>query len=34
MGIVPIDAKYAGEAHGVLHCYDRVIISGNLQPLC
>jgi hypothetical protein len=34
MGIVPIDEKYASEIYGVLHCYDRVIISGNLQPLC
>ncbi|MFQ5408689.1 MAG: MarR family transcriptional regulator [Anaerolineales bacterium] len=23
--------KYAAELHGVLHCYDRVIISGNVQ---
>jgi hypothetical protein len=34
MGIVPLDEKYASEIYGVLHCYDRVIISGNLQPLC
>jgi len=34
MAITLIDEKYASEIHGVLHCYDRVIISGNLQPLC
>ena len=34
MGIVPLDKKYANEIYGVLHCYDRIIISGNLQPLC
>ena len=21
-------------SYGVLHCYDRIVISGNLQPLC
>jgi hypothetical protein len=26
--------KYSDELHGVLNCYDRVIISGNLQPFC
>jgi len=26
--------KYQEEIYGVLHCYDRVVISGNLQPLC
>ena len=26
--------KYATDIHGVLNCYDRVLISGNLQPLC
>ena len=34
MGIVPLDEKYANEIYGVLHCYNRIIISGNLQPLC
>jgi hypothetical protein len=29
-----ITEKYQKEIHGVLHCYDRVVISGNLQPLC
>jgi hypothetical protein len=26
--------KYQDKIHGVLHCYDRIVISGNLQPLC
>ncbi len=26
--------KYEAELYGVLNCYDRVIISGNLHPLC
>jgi len=26
--------KYDKALYGVLHCYDRVIISGNLHPLC
>jgi hypothetical protein len=26
--------KYKDELQGVLNCYDRVIISGNLQPFC
>jgi hypothetical protein len=26
--------KYETEIYGVLNCYDRVVISGNLQPLC
>jgi len=26
--------KYGAELHGVLKCFDRVIISGNLHPLC
>ena len=29
-----ITEKYKDEIHGVLHCYDRVVISGNLQQLC
>jgi len=29
-----ITEKYQEAIHGVLHCYDRVVISGNLQPLC
>lgn len=26
--------KYSDQLQGVLNCYDRVIISGNLQPFC
>lgn len=26
--------KYADQIDGVLHCYDRILISGNLDPLC
>jgi hypothetical protein len=26
--------KYHDELYGVLNCYDRVIITGHLQPLC
>jgi hypothetical protein len=29
-----LSEKYAAEMVGVLNCYDRVIIRGNLQPLC
>jgi hypothetical protein len=29
-----ITDKYQEELYGVLNCYDRVIISGNLQELC
>lgn len=29
-----LSEKYKDELYGVLNCYDRVIISGNLQPLC
>jgi hypothetical protein len=34
MGTKLLTEKYADDIHGVLHCYDRVLISGNLQPLC
>lgn len=26
--------KYGAELHGVLNCYDRVVITGNVHPLC
>ncbi len=26
--------KYEADIYGILNCYDRVVISGNLQPLC
>jgi hypothetical protein len=34
MAIALITETYAAEIQGVLNCYDRVIISGNLQPVC
>ena len=34
MATTLITEKYQDVIHGVLHCYDRVVISGNLQPLC
>lgn len=34
MGTKLLTEKYADDIHGVLHCYDRVLISGNLHPLC
>ena len=33
--VVPLlTNKYGTEMYGVLHCYDRVVISGNLHPFC
>ncbi len=29
-----ITDKYKDEIYGTLRCYDRVVISGNLQPIC
>ena len=29
-----LSEKYDEALYGVLNCYDRVIISGNLHPLC
>ncbi|MCI0419043.1 MAG: MarR family transcriptional regulator [Acidobacteria bacterium] len=26
--------KYADQLDGVLHCYDRVVLTGSLMPLC
>ncbi|MCO5194339.1 MAG: hypothetical protein M9930_13780 [Anaerolineae bacterium] len=34
MGTKLLTEKYADDIHGVLHCYDRVLISGNLHSLC
>ena len=34
MTIQLLTEKYDADLHGILHCYDRVIISGNLHPLC
>lgn len=28
-----LSEKYSARLQGVLSCYDRIIISGNLQPL-
>ena len=29
-----LSERYAGELDGVLSCYDRIVITGNLQPFC
>ena len=29
-----IPERYRDQVHGVLDCYDRIVISGNLLPLC
>jgi hypothetical protein len=29
-----LSERYAEQISGVLACYDRIVISGNLQPLC
>ncbi len=34
MATVLMTEKYEAEIAGVLNCYDRVVISGHLQPLC
>ena len=34
MGQELLSEKYSQELYGVLNCYDRIIISGNLHPLC
>ena len=26
--------KYADQIAGVLSCYDRIVITGSMQPLC
>ena len=26
--------KYHAQLDGVLHCYDRIVLLGSLQPLC
>lgn len=28
-----LSEKYASQLHGVLNCYDRIVIAGHLQPL-
>jgi hypothetical protein len=34
MAIKLVSEKYSAELHGVLNCYDRIIITGNVHPLC
>ena len=33
MTTVLLPEKYEAEMHGVLNCYDRLILSGYLRPL-
>lgn len=33
MSLTLLPEKYEDELHGVLYCYDRLLISGHLQPL-
>lgn len=30
----PLPEKYADRLSGVLNCYDRIVLTGSLQPLC
>jgi hypothetical protein len=34
MGTKLLTEKYEDGIHGILDCYDRIIITGNLQTLC
>ena len=34
MATTLLSKKYDTDLYGILNCYDRVIISGNLHPLC
>jgi hypothetical protein len=34
MATMLMTERYEADIYGVLNCYDRVIISGHLQPLC
>jgi len=34
MATTLITERYEADIYGVLNCYDRVVISGHLQPLC
>ena|SRR3972149_4370382 len=29
-----LSERYADQLDGVLSCYDRIVITGSLQPLC
>ena len=34
MATILMTEKYGADIYGVLNCYDRVVISGHLHPLC
>ena len=34
MSTQPLSEKYADRLHGVLHCYDQIVLTGSLQPFC
>lgn len=34
MATALLTERYSDEIQGILHCYDRVIITGSLHPLC
>ncbi|MCB8951390.1 MAG: hypothetical protein H6650_05190 [Ardenticatenales bacterium] len=34
MAISLLNEKYQEAIYGTLHCYDRVVLSGALQPIC
>ena len=34
MAVTLLSEKYGADLYGVLNCFDRIIISGNLHPLC
>jgi hypothetical protein len=34
MATKSLSEKYGAELHGVLNCYDRIIIAGHVHPLC
>lgn len=34
MAIALLTDRYIGEIDGVLHCYDRVVVSGHLEDIC
>lgn len=34
MSTQPLSGKYADCLHGVLSCYDRIVLTGSLQPFC
>ncbi len=34
MTTMPLTEKYADQLDGVLQCYDRIVLTGSLMPLC